>query len=210
MKLRTLNFDELAQVYEGDLRAAFPPSELKSLRSMEGMLRRGIYDPLCLEDERGERLGYILLWKHRDGRYILIDYLCVPASRRGGGIGGQILRAVRDFYPADTVLLAESEAPTGDPERDGLILRRLGFYARNGAATLGYDCALFGVRFKVICWADPLPEEAEILRKHREIYLDQFGQDRYDRSVQIPLVPGEKPFPVTDWVEDGDLPPEEA
>lgn len=83
MKLRTLNYDELAQVYEGDLRAAFPPSELKSLRSMEGMLRRGIYDPLCLEDERGERLGYILLWKHRDGRYVLIDYLCVPASRRG-------------------------------------------------------------------------------------------------------------------------------
>lgn len=202
MKLRNLTVEELAQVYERDLRAAFPPSELKPLRTMEGMRKRGIYDPLCLEDENGEQLGYILLWKHRDGRYILIDYLCVPAARRNGGIGGELLRAVRDCYPADTVLLGESEAPTGDPERDGMILRRLGFYARNGARTLGYDCALFGVHFKVICWADPLPDEAEILRRHREIYLDQFGQARYDRCIQIPLVPGETPFPVTDWVEE--------
>ncbi len=205
MKLQILTSEELAQVYERDLRAAFPPSELKSLRAMEGMLRRGIYDPLCLEDENGEKLGYILLWKHQDGRYILIDYLCVPAARRNGGIGGALLRAVRDYYPADTVFLGESEAPTGDPERDGLICRRLGFYARNGARTLGYDCALFGVHFKVICWADPLPDEAEILRRHREIYLDQFGQAQYDRCIQIPLAPGERPFPITDWVEEGDL-----
>lgn len=205
MKLRLLTRDELARAYAQDLRAAFPPSELKSLRAMLGMLERGIYDPLCLEDEQGEKLGYILLWKHRDGRYFLIDYFCVPASRRGGGIGGRILQMVRDRYPADTVFLAESEAPSGDPERDGLICRRLGFYARNGAHTLGYDCALFGVRFKVLCWAEPLPEEAEILQKHREIYLDQFGPEQYRRCIQLPLGPGEAPFPVTDWVEEGDL-----
>ena len=28
--------------------------------------------------------------------------------------------------PADTVFIGETEAPTGDPERDGMILRRLG------------------------------------------------------------------------------------
>ena len=32
-------------------------------------------------------IGYLLLWKHRGGQYLLIDYLCVPARLRGCGIG---------------------------------------------------------------------------------------------------------------------------
>ena len=49
---------------------------------------------------------------------------------------------------------------------------------------------------------EPLPAEEEILQKHREIYLHQFGQARYDQFIQIPLLPGEKPFALTDWTED--------
>lgn len=201
MYLKTLSPEELKKVYETDLTEAFPPAELKPLRAMEAMRERGAYDPLCLYDEAGEALGYILLWKHEDGQYILIDYLCVPAGKRNGGIGGKLLEAAAAYYPKGTVFIGESEAPTGDPETDKLILRRLGFYARNGAKTLGYDNALFGVHYKTICWADPLPEEAEIMRKHQEIYLQQFGREKYDRYIQIPLLPGEKPKPVTDWTE---------
>ena len=73
---------------------------------------------------------------------------------------------------------------------------------RGGAALLGYDTALFGVHFKTICWADPLPEETELLRRHQEIYLSQFGRERYDRYIQIPLAPGEAPRPVSDWTEE--------
>ena len=82
-----------------------------------------------------------------------------------------------------------------------MILRRLGFYARNGAKTLDYDTALFGVHFKTICWADPMPEEAEVLRKHQEIYLERFGQEKYDRYIQIPLHPGEPCREIVDWTE---------
>ena len=202
MKLRTLSPEELAGVYQHHLSSAFPPAELKPLGAMEAMRERGVYDPLCLEGEDGQQLGYMLLWKHLDGRYILIDYLCVPAGQRNDGVGSKLLQAVRDHYPADMVLLAESEAPTGDAERDGLICRRLGFYARNGAAFLGYDCALFGVHYKTLCWAEPMPAEEEILRKHQEIYLQQFGRERYDRYIQIPLAPGEEPWPLTDWTEE--------
>lgn len=202
MILKILTPEELRRAYETDLREAFPPSELKPLAAMEDLRRKGRYDPLGAFGASGEILGYVLLWKHRDGRYILVDYLCVPASRRGGGIGGTLLQAVREGYPAGTVLLGESEAPTGDPDRDGLILRRLAFYRRTGAVTLGYDCALFGVHFKNICWAESMPDEAEILRKHQEIYLDQFGPERYRRYIQLPLAPGEAVRPVTDWTEE--------
>ena len=201
MHLRIMTPEETRRAYEVDLKEAFPPAELKPLWAIEAMRERGVYDPLCLVGEAGETLGYILLWKHEDGRYILIDYLCVPAGQRNGGIGGKLLQAAIAHYPENTVFIGESEAPTGDPAADGLILRRLGFYARNGAKTLGYDNALFGVHYKTICWADPMPEEAEIMRKHQEIYLQQFGREKYDRYIQIPLLPGEEPKALTDWTE---------
>lgn len=201
MYLNVMTPEELERAYRTDLTEAFPPSELKPLGAMEAMRRQGVYEPLCLRDGTGDVLGYVLLWKHEDGRYVLVDYLCVPAGKRNGGTGGMLLREAIARSPKDTVFIGETEAPTGDPDRDALILRRLGFYARNGAKTLGYDSALFGVRFKTICWADPMPEEGEILRKHQEIYLRQFDREKYDRFIQIPLRPGEQVKPVTEWTE---------
>lgn len=201
MYLNVMTPEELERAYRTDLTEAFPPSELKPLGAMEAMRRQGVYEPLCLRDGTGDVLGYILLWKHEDGRYVLVDYLCVPAGKRNGGTGGMLLREAIARSPKDTVFIGETEAPTGNPDRDALILRRLGFYARNGAKTLGYDSALFGVRFKTICWADPMPEEGEILRKHQEIYLRQFDREKYDRFIQIPLRPGEQAKPVTEWTE---------
>ena len=201
MYLNVMTPEELERAYRTDLTEAFPPSELKPLGAMEAMRRQGVYQPLCLRDGTGDVLGYVLLWKHEDGRYVLVDYLCVPAGKRNGGTGGMLLREAIARSPKDTVFIGETEAPTGNPDRDALILRRLGFYARNGAKTLGYDSALFGVRFKTICWADPMPEEGEILRKHQEIYLRQFDREKYDRFIQIPLRPGEQVKPVTEWTE---------
>lgn len=203
MTLTVLTSEELRNAYETDLRQAFPPAELKPLWAMERLRREGLYDPLCLRDEAGEVLGYILLWKHQGGRYFLIDYLCVPAARRNGGIGGKLLEAALDRYGPDAVFIGESEAPTGDGAADEMILRRLGFYARNGGVTLGYDTALFGVHFKTICWSrGTLPPEAEILKAHQEIYLRCFGAEKYARYIQLPLRPGEAVFPVTDWTEE--------
>ena len=201
--MRLLSREELAAAYRTDLQEAFPPSELKPLRSMEELMEAGLYDPWVMENEAGEKIGYVLLWKHSGGKYLLIDYLCVPSRLRNGGIGAKLLRHVFDRYDKDTVFIAESEAPVGDEETDGMIYRRLGFYQRNGAKILGYDTALFGVHFKTICWCQgERPTEEEILHYHRRIYLDRFGESRFAQYIQIPLKEGEKPFPVTDWVED--------
>lgn len=202
MTLHHMTVNELRRAYETDLTEAFPPSELKPLSAMENLREKGLYDPLCLLDHDGSVLGYVLLWRHRDGKHILIDYLCVPARQRNRGIGAKLLAAMRAHYPPDTVFIWESEAPTGVESQDEMILRRLGFYQRCGATMLGYDCALFGVHFKTLCCADNLPDEEIILQKHKEIYLHQFGQKRYDQFIQIPLHPGELPFPVTDWTEE--------
>lgn len=202
MKTHLMTSSELRHAYETDLREAFPPSELKPLSAMEDLRVKGLYDPICFLSDEGEVLGYALLWRHKDGKHILLDYLCVPAAQRNRGIGATLISAMQAHYPDDTVFLWESEAPVGDPQQDELILRRLGFYQRCGARILGYDCALFGVHFKNLCLASSMPEEAEILRKHQEIYRAQFSPERYDRFIQIPLLPGEAIKPVTDWTED--------
>jgi len=202
MKLITLEEEALKRVYERHLTKAFPPSELKPLLSMEQLREQGLYDPLALVDENGEEQGYILLWRHGGGRYFLIDYLCVPESRRGNGIGGQLLSAMMAQFADDAVFIAESEAPLGDPLRDEMICRRLGFYRRNGGKILSYDTALFGVVFKTVCWAKEMPGEEEILRHHHEIYFRRFGRHGDEYYIQVPLAPGKQPYPERDWVEE--------
>lgn len=202
MILHRMTADLLRRAYVTDLQEAFPPSELKPLFAMEALMAKGLYDPLYLPGENGDPEGYVLLWRHGSGQFVLIDYLCVPARCRNQGIGAKLLSALQKYYPAGTVFIWESEAPTGDPSQDEMILRRLGFYQRCGAKILGYDNALFGVHFKTLCLAPERIGEQEIMEKHREIYLHHFGRARYDRYIQIPLLPGEKPFPVTDWTEE--------
>ena len=197
MKLKLASPEQVALVYARDLKPSFPPAELKPLANIQAMCRDGCYRPWCLFD--GEEIaGECFLWLGRPG-WALLDYLCVAESRRNSGAGALMLKLLRQAE-GDTVILVESEAPVHAPD-PAMAERRLGFYARNGAVTLGYDCALFGVHFKTICWAGSIPEEAEVIKKHQEIYLQHFGREKYDQYIQIPLLPGEKPRPVADWTE---------
>ena len=202
MKLDKMSREELSQVYDTHLREAFPPSELKPLAAMERLLDLGLYDPLCLRDENEVPLGFLLLWWHESRELGLIDYLCVPAAQRGKGIGAAMLRALQSFYLDRPLFLAECEAATGDPMRDEMILRRQGFYRRNGAEFLPYDCALFGVHFRVILWSDKPAELETVQTMHREIYRNSLGEECYRKFIQLPLAPGEKPIPMVAWTEE--------
>lgn len=197
-EIRLLTLPQLRQAYDKVFTEAFPPSELKPLRAMEELLDQGLYHPLALFDG-GEPIGYMCLWGK--GKYLLIDYLCVPASARNGGIGAQLLRSGMESFPAGTVFIGEVEAPTGDAERDVMINRRLGFYRRCGARVLNYDTGLFGVHFKTICWSSEEPDQNEVLRQHREIYSSRFTPESYARFIQIPLREGEELYPLSDWIE---------
>lgn len=197
-ELRTLTASELEEAYSTVFSEAFPPQELKPLSAMQRMWELGEYEP-CGLFENGSPIGYICLWKN--GRYILIDYLCVPRDIRSGGIGGETVKKAISAAPGDTIFIGEVEAPTGDPERDGIINRRLGFYARLGAQTAGYDTALFGVHYKTIYWSSSPVDEAELLEKHRGLYLRHIPDEIYQRAIKIPLAPGEAPESFDQWRE---------
>ena len=123
MNLRILTSrEELRELYETDLKRAFPPEELKPLSAMERLMDNGVYTVYLLEED-GQRLGELLLLRGSDG-FGLIDYLAVCEEYRNRGAGAELLRRCLKAYDGQ-VLLGESEAPTGDPARDGLIHRRL-------------------------------------------------------------------------------------
>ena len=93
MELRIPTLEQLRTVYDRDLRTAFPAAELKPLKNMEEMWAEGRYRPWCLFD--GDDIaGEAFLWLGHPG-WALLDYLCVAADRRNGGLGSVILEKVR-------------------------------------------------------------------------------------------------------------------
>lgn len=196
MELRIPTAAQLKTIYNSDLKASFPPAELKPLEAIETMWAQGGYRPWCLFDG-DEIAGECFLWLGEPG-WALLDYLCVSPRRRNGGTGALVLEKML-AAERGTVILAESEAPEDAPDPP-LAERRLGFYARNGARTAGYDAAMFGVHYKTIYWSEtPIPDE-ELMERHRFIYRSRFAPGKYAKYVRIPWDPAE-PMRQVPWNE---------
>lgn len=148
MELRIPTPEQMRLAYDRDLKEAFPAAELKPLSDMERMWREGRYRPWCLFDG-AEIVGEAFLWLGRPG-WALLDHLCVAPRARNGGLGAAILKELARVE-GDTVIFGESEAPEDAPDPE-MARRRLGFYARNGLRTAGYDTAMFGVHYKRCTW----------------------------------------------------------
>lgn len=199
MELKLASPEQVAMVYERDLKYSFPPAELKPLANIQAMCREGCYRPWCLFDG-GKIVGECFLWLGRPG-WALLDYLCVAEGRRNGGAGARMLELLRRAEPEGTVILVESEAPVHAPDRP-LAERRLNFYLRCGLRTAGYDTDVFGVHYKTLYLsAEPVPDE-RLMEENRFIYRDRFPKEKYDRYVRIPRDPAAGPAAQVPWNED--------
>lgn len=200
MELRLIDRAELAALYESDLARDFPPEELKPLAAMETLLARGRYDPLVMEDG-GKRLGYAMVWTHREKGKALLDYLGVSPAARNGGVGAEILTHLARRYPH---LCGEAEAPGGaSPAEEELRRRRIGFYRRNGFRLLNYECALFGVHFNCL-YRGAEEDDGAVCAWHRQIYADYFTPAGMEAFIQLPLGEGEAVRPVMEWIREED------
>ena len=195
-ELKRLTKEERKRAYDEVFREAFPRAELKPLAAMEKGIREGTYAFYGLFRD-DEPVGYIC--SMQDENYVLIDYLCVPKGIRCGGIGSKTLMTMIGQYPEETVFIGETEAETGDPKRDEMILRRQNLYRRLGVQFLDYDTALFGVHYKTMVWSRLPVDPAEVQRRHDGFYRRTLPGLIYRTAIQIPLKPGEKPFPERDW-----------
>ena len=195
MELKIATPEQLKLTYERDLKPSFPATELKPLENMERMWAEGWYRPYCLFDGE-EILGEAFLWLGHPG-WGLLDYLCVSPRARNGGLGAAILRELARAE-ADAVIFGESEDPDDAPDPE-MARRRLGFYARNGLRTAGYDTAMFGVHYKTLYLARGQVDDDALMAEHRFIYRNTFAPDKYERYVRIPYDPSRGPGERVDW-----------
>ena len=186
MKLNELSPQQLAQLYRQELTSAFPPEELKPLRSMLSLMEQGRYQALGLYD--GEELAaYALLWDDPEGGYVLLDYLAVCRDKpRGHGYGTAALRLLLDRCRDRRGLLVEAEAeePGAEAEENALRRRRLAFYRRGGFRDLGYTARIFGVPYAMLVSGQS--DQAEAAEAHRRLYHYEFSPWLYRRFIHIP------------------------
>ena len=159
------------------------------------MWAEGRYRPWCLFD--GDDIaGEAFLWLGHPG-WALLDYLCVAADRRNGGLGSVILEKLREAERGN-VIFGESEIPCYAPA-PAMAERRLGFYARNGARIAGYDTEMFGVPYKTLYWAEGKVDESALMEEHRFVYASTFAPDKFRRYVRIPFDPNGTPGERVSW-----------
>ena len=195
MKLNELSPQQLAQLYRQELTSAFPPEELKPLRSMLSLMEQGRYQALGLYD--GEDLvAYALIWLEPGCPFALLDYLGTMAGLRDRGLGGRMLDLLAEHYAHFRGIFGEAEAPeNGDPAGEPLRRRRLAFYQRNGFRYGGYDCALFGVHYRALIRG---AEDVTAEERSRSISPSIAGTSRrhsISASYRSPSGPGSGPIP---------------
>lgn len=202
MKLKPLDARELTRLYQRELVRAFPPSELKPLKSMLTLLEQNRYQALGMFDDQGLH-GYALLWLEPGIPFALLDYFGTLEGQRGTGLGSRMLDLLADYCRDYRGIFGEAEGVCSpDPEQAALQRRRLDFYARNGFRYGGYDCALFGVPYQTLIRGEADVTAAELLDAHQRIYRSGIRPQAYERFIQIPLRPGEDIHVPTDWVEE--------
>lgn len=197
MELKLLNPGQMEKLYERDLRISFPPAERRPLDAIRRLMAAGRYEAWGLWDGT-DFPASAFLWLGAPG-WILGDYLCVSPDRRCGGLGAALLDALRQ-EKRGCVLFGEVEAPQEAPDA-AMARRRLDFYGRTGARTAEYEARVFGVRYRVLYWADRPVESGELAVRHDAIYRRDFSPARYAAHVRIPWRAGDAAETPVPWNE---------
>ena len=121
----------------------------------------------------------------------------MTADRRNDGLGAVILRLLPEVEP-DAVIFGEAEVPEDAPDVE-MARRRLGFYARCGLKTAGYETEIFGVHYKTLYLSKRTVDDAELLEEHRFVYQNTFTAEKYEKYVRIPYDPAAAPAEQVAW-----------
>ena len=133
MKIVLLNVEQAQSIYRSQMVRDFPESELKPFASVQGMMTRGLYEPLAFYDEAGALMAYAWQAVLPQCRNVLLDYFAVLPQYRGSGVGTAVLKELAAYYaPRKQSLIIECEHPAEAPE-PAVARRRIGFYLRAGA-----------------------------------------------------------------------------
>lgn len=185
LNLKVMGEAEITALYETSLKRDFPPSELKSLAAILNMLRKDSYDVLGAYESH-ELVAYALMYRPKEGRIVLLDYLAVVPERRNGGIGSLFLRQLRDYYKKTAdVLMIECERPKSAPD-EMEARKRIRFYTQAGAVLTSVRIYLFGVEYSIM--ALPCSEvlhERDWAEQMLGLYREMLPRAMYEQNVRL-------------------------
>ena len=194
---RKLNEKELTRVYLDEMRRDFPPTELKPLSMILNSEANGTAHTWGVFD--GETLAaYLLMVRPAGSRVSQLDYFAVLPEYRAAGLGAQLLADLPQHERGAQAILIEAECPD-KAEDETMAVRRLGFYARCGLRTAGYDTEMFGVHYKTLYLANGPVDDAALMEEHRFVYENTFSAEKYHKYVRIPFDPKAAPGPKVAW-----------
>lgn len=125
---------------------AFPKSEKKPFWLIVKMVRKGS-SHVWRFTRNGEFAGLIITINGE--KHILLDYLAVEESRRGTGIGTEILQLMRSHYAGKGIFL-EIESVYEDCGNREQRIRRKHFYEKCGMTSMEVFVWLFGVKMELM------------------------------------------------------------
>lgn len=146
---------------------AFPKSEKKPFLIILRKFREGKTD-IWRFTRAGSFAGMVITIN--GDQHILIDYLAVAESRRGTGIGSEILRRMQAHYAGKGVFL-EIESVYEECGNKAERLRRKHFYERAGMQSMGVFVWLFGVKMELMSFGAKLTYE-----EYHAFYRENYGQ----------------------------------
>ena len=159
-------FRQWAEIYNL-YQKAFPKSEKKPFWMILKMHRKGASD-VWRFDREGRFAGIIITINGEN--HILLDYLAVEETRRGTGIGTEILQLMRAHYAGKGVFL-EIESVYEDCDNRQQRIRRKHFYEKSGMTSMEVFVWLFGVKMELMGFDCRLTYE-----DYHAFYRDNYNQ----------------------------------
>ena len=126
-------------------RQAFPAYERKPFSLIRSMHKKGKSDVWYFEKNK-EFAGLVFTINSDDA--ILIDYLAIAPTKRGRGIGSEIIAKLREYY-VEKGIFVEIESVFDECDNLDERLRRKQFYLNNGMVPMKVMSILFGVEMEL-------------------------------------------------------------
>ena len=187
LTLRLLNEAEIRILYTFQMTRDFPPSELKGLSAILDLRERGEYDVLEAR-EQGRFIAYALVYRPREGRVLLLDYLAVEPDIRCRGYGHQLLEALKTYYAESAdCLMIECERPKASPDVEE-ARRRIRFYQHADAVLTNVRVWLFDVEYSILvmpCNGYVISDKRNWAQEILGMYRQMLPEHLYERNVRL-------------------------
>lgn len=194
--IRLLNSQEITDVYHEHIVTDFPVSEVKPLKKILEKLENNQYFVYGMFENKTddnklvfeELAGYAYFIKSRNMDVYLLDYFAIVKDKRSKHLGSGFLKQLKQLaLDEGKLLMLEVENPEyyeDGPDKDYMI-RRIGFYKKNGMNISNTSCYFFGNEYRILYAGDIIEDDDVMDNITDSVYRDFFGDDFVNANVRF-------------------------